>query len=956
MGPSFIPLSLRKATAVLVACFGVACATGARAQVCALPAGATDAGTAQSDCLLSAARAAYRERRYADALSILERLDSVAGTTSPLDVRISAGLVRAQSLFQLGRIDEMHAVATSTWRDARESKGEDSSSALEAQNLVAVALRNKRRTKDAIAVLEDLVARRERVDGAAAVETIRAKNNLAAALRDAGDLAHAEPLFQDVYSARAKSLGPNHEQSVFAWHNLMAVRWERYGSEAVLREVESALPAQQEALGRENSEIVRMKTLLASMLWAQGRLDETRELFAEALPIRRRVMGVANRQTQEAARNLAFITLRLGDIEGALDIIETARRDAAGSSDASARELRQQLAYVRLLAGDAHRALELVTSEVPAADAHWNESSPSELAAAFIRAAALSALGRHDEAISLQGRVLEAVEGRLGRLHPNTLQSLRGLATFLIAGGKDAAARDVLETFLERSEARDGALAGGSDTHRRQLSQGIESLFQLAGYKTYVRLLAATDPTRALEVAELAKGRSLAEPGAVSGRGQVARSEAREAAWRLAKAEEALAASEPGSAPYLRAANERAEAEARLRTLRPAAGTTRRFRLADRIATLPKGAVFIDYVVDDDRVVALLAGKDLPVTGIDLGRVDRLADTVEALRRLTATTDPASERVWRTADGYRWSLSKPPGATDRTKDATEIARFLSRNLLAPLAPHVGKSPRWIVSPDGALAFLPFELLEISGKRVVENHEITIAPSLAVITAGKARAARVLAPGANREFLGIGVSRAGGDWPELPAAEREVSAVANLFPADRRVTLTGAQATEAAFAKLDASGDLERFRYIHIASHAFLSPRGSSLSGVVLAKDAADEANDGIVTAAEWPVYRLRSDLVVLSACDTGRGTLLAGEGVMGLPYALLQAGARDVLLTLWPVSDAAAADFMPRFYGRLRKGMPPAKALRETKLELARARGPHAAPAHWAAFVLHGVP
>jgi CHAT domain-containing protein len=366
--------------------------------------------------------------------------------------------------------------------------------------------------------------------------------------------------------------------------------------------------------------------------------------------------------------------------------------------------------------------------------------------------------------------------------------------------------------------------------------------------------------------------------------------------------------------------------------------------------------VFLDYVVDGDRVVAILAGRDLPVTGHDLGRVEGLAVTVDALRRLVASTDPASERVWRTAEGFRWSLSRPSGSTGRATDAAEIVRHLSKKLLEPVAQHLRRSPRWIVSPDGPLAFLPFDLLEIGARRVVESHEVTIAPSLAAVTAGRARAARVLAPGANREFLGLGVSRAGGDWPELPAAEREVGAIASLFPADRRVTLTGGQATEAALAKLEASGELERFRYIHVASHAFLSPRGTSLSGVVLAKDPADDSNDGIVTAAEWPAYRLRSDLVVLSACDTGRGTLLAGEGVMGLPYALLQAGTRDVLLTLWPVSDAAAADFMPRFYGRLRKGLPPPKALRETKLEMARARGAHAAPAHWAGYVLHGVP
>ena len=955
MSLAFIPLPLKRTATIALACLACAWAAAAFAEACPTPAGAGEPMRRHYDCLVEAARLAYRERRYNEALAIVDRLDA-AGLDVPAPLRVSGLLVRAQALFQSGRIEEMHRSASLAWDLARASDGADARPALEAQNLVAVALRRLGRTREAIEVYRDLVVRRERVDGPGAAETLRTRNNYASALGDAGDLAGAESILADVYAARLATQGPNHEQTVFAWHNLKTTAWELRGSEATLREVEAALPAQQQALGREHPEIARMKSLLATMLWSQGRLDEARALFAEVLRIRRRAVGEAHRLTQEAARNLAFITLQLGDSEGALDILETARRSAAGSNDANARELHQLLAFVRLQRGEAQAALDLV----PAGGIGENESlrqrPPADLGAAFLRAAALSRLGRHDEALSLQARVLEADEARLGRLHPKTLQSLRSLATIQVDAGKDAAARETLESFIERSEARDGALAAASDTHRRQLSQGIESLFQSAGYKTLVRLLLNTDPARALEVAELAKGRSLSQPHAVGARDAGSLTAAREAAWRLAKAEEALAANDPGSPLYLQASNERADAEAKLRALRPAVGTPRRFGLADRIATLPKGVAFLDFIVDGEHVVAILAGKDTPVSGYDLGRVENLAGTVNALRRLTASTDPASERVWRTPEGFRWSLSRPANASGRTQDAVEVARFLSRKLLGPLATALGKSPRWVVSPDGPLAFLPFDLLEIGGRRVIEGHEITIAPSLAVVTAGKARAARVLAPGTNREFLGIGVSRAGGEWPELPAAEREVTVIANLFPADRRVTLTGGQATEAALAKLEASGELERFRYIHVASHAFLSPRGSSLSGVVLAKNPADAANDGIVTAAEWPVYRLRSDLVVLSACDTGRGTVLAGEGVMGLPYALLLAGARDVLLTLWPVSDAATADFMPRFYARLRKGMQPPKALREAKLEFARNRGPHASPVNWAAFVLHGVP
>ncbi len=937
-----------------VACLALAWTPHALADPCPTPAAAAELPR-HHECLVEAARTAYRERRYPAALEFADRLGA-SGDAVAVPLRVAGLLVRAQALFQSGRIEEMDRAARAAWDLARAQGGADARPALEAQNLVAVALRRQGRTKEAIETYRDLVARRDRIDGPAADESLRARNNYASALGDAGDLATAESILAEVHAARLATLGPNHEQTVFAWHNLKTTAWERRGSDETLREVELALPAQQQALGAQHPEIARMKTLLATMYWSQGRLDEARVLLADVLATRHQSLGAANRRTQEAARNLAFVTLQLGDSDGALDILEAARKSAATSNDTGARELRQLLAFIRLQRGEAREALDLLAESAVTRDESLRGKSRADLGAAFLRAAVLSRLGRHDEALLLQGRLLEAEEARLGRLHPDTLQALRSLATIQVEAGREAAARETLDAFIERTEARDGAFAGASDTHRRRLSQGIESLFQLAGYKTQVRLLASTDATRALEVAELAKGRTLAEPQAVGARDGATRKAAREAAWRLAKAEEALAANEPGSPLALRAANDRAEAEATLRALRPVAGTSKRVGLAERVATLPKGVAFVDYVIDGDRVVAILAGRDMPVTAHDLGRMARLAETVDAFRRLVASPDPAGERVWRTAEGFRWALSKPADSTGRARDSTEIARILSKRLLDPIAAPLGKSPRWAVSPDGPLAFLPFDLLDLGGKRVVDNHEITIAPSLAAVTAGKAKAARVLGPGANREFLGIGVSRAGGEWPELPAAEREVTTIGNLFPSDRRVTLTGAQATEAALARLDASGDLERFRYIHIASHAFLSPRGSSLSGVVLAPDPADAANDGIVTAAEWPVHRLRSDLVVLSACDTGRGTVLAGEGVMGLPYALLLAGTRDVLLTLWPVPDAAAADFMPRFYARLRKGMPPPRALRETKLEFSRSRGPQASAANWAAFVLHGVP
>ena len=135
-----------------------------------------------------------------------------------------------------------------------------------------------------------------------------------------------------------------------------------------------------------------------------------------------------------------------------------------------------------------------------------------------------------------------------------------------------------------------------------------------------------------------------------------------------------------------------------------------------------------------------------------------------------------------------------------------------------------------------------------------------------------------------------------------------------------------------------AGELRRFRFVHFATHAFLSARGASLSGVVLS--AARAGNDGIITAAEWPTYRLRSDLVVLSACDTGLGALSPARASSACPTPSSPPARGPSSSPSGASPDSSAAEFMPRFYKRLLAGKPAAEALRETKLEFARSKGP----------------
>jgi len=157
-----------------------------------------------------------------------------------------------------------------------------------------------------------------------------------------------------------------------------------------------------------------------------------------------------------------------------------------------------------------------------------------------------------------------------------------------------------------------------------------------------------------------------------------------------------------------------------------------------------------------------------------------------------------------------------------------------------------------------------------------------------------------------------------------------------------------------------SGSL-RFRSKAASSSASAQEDPQLRSGIVLAganQPDADPNDDGYLTAAEVLNLNLRgTELVVLSACSTGQGEIRTGEGVYGLQRSLTVAGARSTLLSLWKVDDVATAEFMSRYYKRLKAGEGRADALAATQREFREGQTGIPAwrdPAYWAAWQLVG--
>ena len=168
-----------------------------------------------------------------------------------------------------------------------------------------------------------------------------------------------------------------------------------------------------------------------------------------------------------------------------------------------------------------------------------------------------------------------------------------------------------------------------------------------------------------------------------------------------------------------------------------------------------------------------------------------------------------------------------------------------------------------------------------------------------------------------------------------------------------VPLLGKDATKEALREHIEAADV-----IHLATHGCTDPTRAMSSGLLLAAPENGTGSDGDNVLQAWEIhsrFKLKAELVVLSACDTGRGEAIAGEGLIGLTRALQYAGARSIVASLWTADDQSTLTLMVAFHRYLRKGLPKDEALRRAMASVRE--DPHSShPYYWAAFYLTGDP
>ncbi|MBV9926991.1 MAG: CHAT domain-containing protein [Acidobacteria bacterium] len=375
-----------------------------------------------------------------------------------------------------------------------------------------------------------------------------------------------------------------------------------------------------------------------------------------------------------------------------------------------------------------------------------------------------------------------------------------------------------------------------------------------------------------------------------------------------------------------------------------------------------------------------LAGYELP------GRAVLESSAREVYRLLTSR---------QSADG-KIDAAYQAGVAAADTAYEEKALELSRMLLAPAVPQLSDR-RLLIVAEGGLQYIPFDALPLpdsppGGGRppLVSQHEVVSLPSMsALIILRRARPREEPAPElaavladpvyetsdprvpqvgqallarnpqsapeagapALRALREFGPRGAASGIPRLRHTAAEAEAIMSLVPSGSGMMATGFEASR----ETAISPRLGRYQIVHFAAHGVVNSEHPELSGLVLSLVNREGGRaDGFLQLHDIYNLDLPAEVVVLSACDTGLGEDVAGEGLVGLTRAFMYAGSKSVVASLWKVDDAATAELMRHFYeSMLKDGLPPAAALRSAK-EAMRRQKRWRQPYYWAGFFVQG--
>jgi CHAT domain-containing protein len=291
---------------------------------------------------------------------------------------------------------------------------------------------------------------------------------------------------------------------------------------------------------------------------------------------------------------------------------------------------------------------------------------------------------------------------------------------------------------------------------------------------------------------------------------------------------------------------------------------------------------------------------------------------------------------------YRKALTGP---RDPLETASDSGRQLYETLVAPAQKLIPAKSRVIVIADGSLHGLNFETLLAPSPKLhywIDDVTISNANSLVLLGSARLQTSRGVRP--SLLLIGNPVS-ASSEFPPLAQANEEIRDVGTHFDRDRQTIIDGRKATPAAY----LASNPDKFSYIHFVAHGTAS-RLSPLDSAVVLSPQGDAYKLYARDIVEKP---LLADLVTVSACYGSGSRAYSGEGLVGLSWAFLRAGARRVVAALWEANDISTPKLMDAMYSAISRGDDPATALHEAKLAMLHSDSIYRRPFYWAPFQLY---
>jgi len=894
----------------------------------------------------------------------------------------------------LGRLSEALPLSEKAYRLFKEVLGEKHPDTLRSLNILTY-IYNKLDypSEEALALSEKAYRLFKEVLGEKHPDTLNSLNNLAGIYNNLGRLSETLPLSEKAYRLFKEVLGEKHPNTLRSLNNLAHI-YINLGrlSEALLLH-EKAYRLFKEVLGEKHPNTLSSLNNLAVIYNDLDRIEEAFPLFEKAYRLFKEVLGEKHPDTLHSLKNFASIYRGLGYPEEALALSEKAYRlfkEVLGEKHPDTLLSLQNLANIYNNLSRLEEASSLYEKAYRLFKEVLGEKHPDTLRIMRNLAYNYNELDRLSEALPLYEKAYRLFKEVLGEKHPDTLRSLDNLAYAYL---RQVNINKAIKHFEKLVQGVEHLRSGDLSVENRQtlFKQWIHAYFTLS--ELYIVQSRSYD---AFRLAEMSKARTLLESLATKLAAQQSGLSATEQQQlqdyetrlaflnnRIAKALEKNRLEEKISLeteknqrisqfnPFHEELMEKYPKYAQLNKVQIIGAK-------EGAKYLPEDAVLISYLVNENQVLAFTLLPEGQLTAHSLGEISHLSEKLNC---------------------YRYQVSRGRGRIVPLKQETctnmeSVSRELGKILLEPLFEQIKDQTHWIISPNGPLALIPFEALFWKGKSqpIVAQYQINYVQSLSVLKLLRERETAythletrevLLAMGAPL-YKGTGIAknkgnpsivdfkiarqmvRRGGDytgaferlgsvWQDLPGALTELEQLEKLFKETRPRIYKQADATEAKLQTLNQQGILAQYRYLVFSTHGHLNLQIPELSSIVLGQVNNPPKIDGYVTAGEWPGYDLKSDLMVLSACETGLGKTVGGEGVMGLPYAFYVAGNKNTILTLWSISDEVTVEFITNFFAKLKAGVGQIEALTATKREFLEKGGRYANPRYWAAFVLYGV-